>query len=496
MLATSTWHRLRIASLIAVLWGANVACAQWCPGQRDWAQLHVGLTLPKLEQLESRYPGIQNLKPYLSSGPRPAVLALFAGRFADVEEHFAKWAAAPPSEALDELNRFYNELDGRKLLALDAIETWRRAHPASRAAIWAQGALLAAAGWDARGEAYAPKTSRENFMRMDERFRAAETLLKPLEQGDDAYTLHTALMTANIYMAQGKRDQGIALFRSLTQRAPRSRVVYRGYMHFAAEKWVGSRAAIEAQNILARAKAAGFDPPFVVELRHAAEANDVNPWDSPDPAARKRFWVQRVKELPALANYRHIAHAEEYTKDWGSLLETTDAMVKLDPLHREARELRGYAQQNLGRNEAALQDYLAATALGSERAMSALIQAQLTGALGLKRKDIPALIELCRFGASLGLPSAANCMGALHDEIPEMRDPAKSLGWHLRGARGGHWNSQHDLGWVVYNGSRGYKHEQMGIFWLSRAAAQGHEFARRKLEQEIKLPPECGAKPK
>ena len=131
--------------------------------------------------------------------------------------------------------------------------------------------------------------------------------------------------------------------------------------------------------------------------------------------------------------------------------------------------------------------------------MSQLIQAQLSGALGFKRLDVPALLELCRYGASLGLPAAANCMGGLYDEAQGLpRDAARSLGWHLRAARGGFTNSQHDIGSMAYTGSRGFKHEALGIYWLQRAAALGHAFAKRKLEQQISLPPPpqgCEGKP-
>jgi hypothetical protein len=71
--------------------------------------------------------------------------------------------------------------------------------------------------------------------------------------------------------------------------------------------------------------------------------------------------------------------------------------------------------------------------------------------------------------------------------VPFPDDPAQGYAWHLMAARAGHFNSQFDLGWMLYTGRvPGVEPDaakRLGTFWLRRAAEQDHPFAKRKLEE-------------
>ena len=112
--------------------------------------------------------------------------------------------------------------------------------------------------------------------------------------------------------------------------------------------------------------------------------------------------------------------------------------------------------------------------------MQVLIEAHINGGLGLPGKLFDKIEELCRYGASLGSGVGTNCLGSISFEggsfgVPSSKlDPPQAFAWHLVGARAGHYNSQYDLGWLIFTG-RGPGVEpdaakRIGTFWLRRAA--------------------------
>ena len=143
--------------------------------------------------------------------------------------------------------------------------------------------------------------------------------------------------------------------------------------------------------------------------------------------------------------------------------------------------------------------------MGHDIALQALITAHLKGGLALKEKSFDTIVELCRYGATLGSGVGSNCIGSLFFEggsagVPYPNNPAQAIAWHLLGARAGHYNSQHDLGWILYTGRGGSVESETakrtGIFWMRRAAEQGHHFAKLKLEENnISLSEEPSVQP-
>ncbi|MFP5410831.1 MAG: hypothetical protein ACLGG6_07635, partial [Gammaproteobacteria bacterium] len=178
-------------------------------------------------------------------------------------------------------------------------------------------------------------------------------------------------------------------------------------------------------------------------------------------------------------------------ENWHEALPVANRLIEDYPDDNKAYYQRARTQQAMGRIKAAREDYRMAAAMGHELALQELIMAHIGGGLGLP-KSFPDVLPLCRYGAALGSGVGANCLGAIHFEggqhgVPLPKDLPQSLAWHLLGARAGHFNSQYDLGWLLYTGrGAGVDAEtakRHGIFWLRRAAEQNQTFAKRKLEE-------------
>jgi len=173
-------------------------------------------------------------------------------------------------------------------------------------------------------------------------------------------------------------------------------------------------------------------------------------------------------------------------------LSVADRLIKEYPDEESAYYRRARINKQLGRTPEAREDYRMAAAMGNDLALQELIMAHIRGGLGMSGKSPNKVFELCRYGATLGSGVGANCIGSLYDEgpsvgLPIKRNLSQQLAWHLLGARAGHYNSQYDLGWLLYTGRGGSldseEAQRIGVFWMRRAAEQGHAFAKKKLEE-------------
>jgi TPR repeat protein len=179
-------------------------------------------------------------------------------------------------------------------------------------------------------------------------------------------------------------------------------------------------------------------------------------------------------------------------ENWDDALPVANRLIDEYPDDNNTYNLRARINKQLGYIEAARADYLMAAAMGNEFALQELIMAHIRGGLGMPGKSFSEVVELCRHGAALGSSVGANCIGSMFFEaasvgVPFPNDPQQGYAWHLMGARAGHFNSQFDLGWMLYTGRvPGVEPDvakKFGTFWLRRAAEQNHPFAKRKLEE-------------
>jgi tetratricopeptide (TPR) repeat protein len=214
------------------------------------------------------------------------------------------------------------------------------------------------------------------------------------------------------------------------------------------------------------------------------------------PGAARIYWEEAIRKQPTQQRLLDLTKHLVWLSNWQDALPYATRLVETYPGHAEGHYLRARINASLGNIPEARKDYYMAAALGHDLALQELIMAHIRGGLGLPAKSFEDTVPLCRYGASLGSAVGANCMGSMYNEaasvgLPLRQDIPQSFAWHLLGARAGHYNSQYDLGWLLYTGrGPGVKPdlaESNGVFWMRRAAEQNHRFAKQKLE-ELQIP--------
>ena len=418
--------------------------------------------------------------------------AFFSGDFAPVEaamnnahEKVLSGQSGEPGATLDEA------IFDTQLAGIDRCVQWIEAMPKSYAAHWLCGAVWRSGAWAARTQKAANEVSAARFALMRERLDRSNELLeqalvltpKPLE---------ALAMLGDNHLLGGNRDQAETYLARGEQIMPSYASIHHSRIIYALPEWGGSPERV--RQLLDRAKQAG------VEDKHLLDMEDqyvVRPWHMSAPGAGRAYWEQAIAKRPLRSRLldltRHLVHLE----NWQDALPVATRLVSEHPGHAEGHYLRARINQGLGRNSAAWSDYRMAAALGHDFSLQTLILTHIRGGFGMPGKAFAELDEVCRYGALIGSPVGANCLGGLFFDGksgggPYDADPAQALAWYLQSARGGHFNSQHDLGWLLYTG-RGLGVDPQfartaGVFWLRRAAEQDQEFAKRKLaENNISL---------
>ena len=157
---------------------------------------------------------------------------------------------------------------------------------------------------------------------------------------------------------------------------------------------------------------------------------------------------------------------------------------------------KAYALQQLGENDQAFSAMVAAATAGSDRAMGQIVYSYVKGTLGRKHQDFESMYEYCKFGAALGLPSAANCMASSHTDgfADVKRDDLQSVRWHLVAARGGETNSMHDLGMMLPRVVPGPDGQMAAAYWMRKAAQAKHAYALKKVGGQPASAPSLGCR--
>jgi TPR repeat protein len=238
-----------------------------------------------------------------------------------------------------------------------------------------------------------------------------------------------------------------------------------------------------------RAKAAGLseDSMQILEEHYFDQAAK-----SSSPGVARQYWEDKIKQKATRRRLIELMDHHFWTSNWNAALPIATRLVQEYPDEVKGHNKRAQIHEKLGLMAEARQDYLNAAALGDDLGIQELIMANLRGGLGITERSFDRVYELCRYGAYLGSPSALNCVGSLYHEggrpgIPFKPDPGQSLAWHLLAARAGHYNSQHDFGWLLFSGRGGgidpTLAKRHGVFWLRRAAEQNHHYAQLRLDE-------------
>lgn len=386
----------------------------------------------------------------------------------------------------DENRHLVRAVDARQLAGIDACEAWLAAKPDSYGAHRVCGSMWQAGALVARSGEYAHKVSPVRFALMRERLDRSTRLLEKALTLSSKPVEALALLAANRILS-GEKQAGAALLERAEQILPAYRRIHAVRVNYALPEWGGS--VQEVADAIARAKRAGVDADELLDYHDFYVAR---PHKLSNPGAEQQYWQQAIAEKPTFDRLSGLALAFARLENWRDTVPAATRWLERYPDHAEAYRIRAMANERLGNIALALKDYRMAAALGNDAAIETLVRAHIQGSLGLPAKDWSALEPLCRYGAALGSGGAANCLGSIAWEggrvgAPFRTDVAQAFAWHRVAARAGHYNSQYDLGWLMFTGrAPGLTPEQAkthGLFWLRRAAEQNHVFAGKKLEE-------------
>lgn len=383
-------------------------------------------------------------------------------------------------------DRFVANLQDTQLAGVDACAEWLRAMPASCAAHWACGAMWQKGAWVARGTSYAKDVTYAQFSIMDERLRRSNELLAKALALDEKPIEALSELASNYHMV-GKDEAAEQYLSQAEQIKPQYPDVHDTRLNFSLPEWGGSAEQVKAA--FERARAAGVDE---LSLLNFQDSYIARPRKMTNPGAARAYWEKAISERPTRKRLANLLQEFIWLENWKEALSVADRLIAEYPDQTVGYYQHARANEHLGRLPEAWNDYLMAAAMGHELALQELISAHIRGGLGVTEKSIDAVVEFCRYGATLGNGVGANCIGSLFFKgesagINFRKDSAQALAWHLVGARGGHFNSQYDLGWLLFTGRGGSVEPEpakhFGIFWMRRATEQGHHFAKRKLEE-------------
>jgi tetratricopeptide (TPR) repeat protein len=490
---------MRLALTISVFTLIGLTQAS-CGGEKadrkiklDLADEALRFPKPEVETLNV-IPGIESL-PYSVQESLDLRRAFFSGDFARLDASLLKlhndYLAGKTSNSA--ASRFIAGVKDTQLAGVDACADWLSTMPSSYHAHWVCGVMWNSGAWAARGTKYINEVNPAQFALMRERLKRSNELL------ERALTLHPKPLQALTMLGvnhhlMGDEKQAEQYLQRAEQIKPTHLPIHEVRLNYALPEWGGS--VEEVQFALERAKQSGVSEDDLLDLQ---DQYVVRPGKMTNPGAARAYWERAIREHATRNRLSGLLDDFVWLENWQEALPVANRLIEQYPDHESAHYKRGRINEQLGRNHEAWNDYLMAAAMGNDLALQNLIMAHLRGGLGITEKSFDTVVKLCRYGATLGSGVGANCIGSLNFEggsagVPFQNNPSQGLAWHLLGARAGHYNSQYDLGWLLYTGrGEGVETEvgkRIGSFWMRRAAEQGHLFAKKKLEENNISPSE------
>lgn len=490
---------------VALALGVNHAFADTScdPGDRDWERESFGLTLPTPAAPDLRLLPSGLVKAYMV-GPQQMVADLVQGDFAKVAAHWEAIAAIQdPNEQMRAVVRHLDALQNRGLYLLNQAQTWHAREPKSPAAALVLAAAWAHAGKETAWESYDPVTAPSHFHRLLERMSESAGLLDPLLERKDLWGRASRELNLSVrfHLDPSGRAKAWEQYLTLMDFAPHYEWLYLRAADYGQQRYSGAQSAVRLVQLLKLAESKALPSMHIVGLKQHMGALANPPESMPDPQSWRPYWEARVKAAPTVNNLVGWMYAEYAVSNWKSILEISERVIALNPHSRYAWEQRSWALQQRGQLKEAYEASVVAIVLGSDNAMNRVVQGFTRGEMGLPQGDHAALLAHCRLGALAALGAAANCLGASHSEGfgGVHRDDRAALSWHVLGARGGHFNSQHDvavlLPRVVSNPTLSKDVQWAVGHWLRRAVAQNHRAARNKLNAQPTLGRVCPPRP-
>lgn len=410
-------------------------------------------------------------------------------------------------------------LEDTALAGVDRCREWLQAMPESYVAHWICAEVWNDGAWEARSGRYMSEINVAQTIIMDERLLVSNSLLERALTLDDKPVEALTLLSHNHFLLGTRMAEDeplwthiLSLFKgdnpeSLTELPhprttglaaryhaqavalyPRYLPAHRNWANFLQPKWGGTRELV--QEAIKDAELAGIAKGDLYDMWDEFVAD---PTRSSTPGATQEYWEKAIDEHATFRRLEGLMHDQAGRKNWKAVIPAAEAIIASYPDDGGAYFWLAEAKMMTGKVEEAQAAQLYAAAMGHDGAIQNMILAFIRGGLGVEEGYAgPDLPELCRYSAALGSPIGSNCLGAGAFEggqpgVPFAKDPAQGYAWHLLGSRAGHYNSQFDLGWMLYTGRvPGLDREQaqeLGIFWLRRAEEKGHKFAARRLDE-------------
>jgi hypothetical protein len=469
-----------------LLAGCDQALFFACEPPKDWGVESLGLATPLPLPFDSARLDVQAIAPLYTKGV-PVIAALVGGRYTEVQHYFDDVARRPIFQdqylGIAEIGYLLRQ---RGLYFLPMTQAWLASAPDSRAARLMLGLAYSAAAFKAHGGGYASETTGEQMANYRQRMSFATPLLEALAKDSDALGLTARRELMHGYFLSGRAEDGWAVHDALTEKLPLLTSEYIDGLEYAHPKWSGDRSEERGAHVLLRAEKNGLDPQqrkLLVQIV-GAHRNDIE--DNGNPQAWRPYWTARVAEVPGEFNLRQLLHKELSVQNWSAVETLAQRIVDLSPGDSEAHYENAYALQQLGKNEEAFGAMVSAAVAGSDGAMGQIVYSYVKGTLGRKHQDFDTMYEYCKFGAALGLPSAANCMASSHTDGfgGAKRDDLQAVRWHLLAARGGEMNSMHDLAVLLPRVVPGADAQLAAAYWMRKAADAKHVYALKKVENQ------------
>jgi Domain of unknown function (DUF4034) len=471
---------LLAASLLA---GCESPSMLSCEPAKDWGPESLGLAMPKPLPFDSARLDVNAIAPFYARGI-PVIAALVGGRYAEVQLYFDEVAKRAVFE-----DRYYGIWEPRGLLykrglsLLPMLQAWLAQTPDSKAAQLMLGLAYADAASVAHGGRYASKTTDTQRAAHAQRLAFAVPLLEAVAADDDALGLAAREALIHGQFMTGHPGQGWAGHDEVLSRLPLQADGYIDALEYAHPKWSGARSEERGAHVMALAEKQGLNPQAQQLLAQIVSAHRTGMDKNEDPRAWRPYWTARTAEVPGQFNLRHWLREEMAVENWNAVAALAQRIIDLSPADSSALFQNAWALQQLGKSDEAFSAMVSAAAAGSDSAMGQIVYAYVKGTLGRKQQDFSTMYEYCKFGAALGLPSAANCMASSHTDGfgGAKRDDALAVGWHLMAARGGEINSMHDLGVLLPRVVASDDGRSAAAYWMRKAADAKHVYAVRKV---------------
>jgi tetratricopeptide (TPR) repeat protein len=447
--------------------------------------------------------------------------ALFAGDFEFLERSLSaeRQQALSSEEGSIGYAPLVHSLEETALAGIDRCQEWLQTIPDSYLAHWICAEIWNDGAWEARSGGYMSEINIAQSVLMTERLLESNRLLeraivldeRPVEaltllahnhsllgtrlaEDESLWSRVASLLTSDdqdtlddlphpriTSLAARYHAQAVELY-------PRYLPAHRNWVNFLQPKWGGSQGLV--QEAIEQAQHAGIAQGDLHDMR---DEFIVSPTSFASPGATRAYWENAIDQQPTFRRLEGLMHDLAGLENWKAMIPVAERIIASYPDESGAYFWLAEAKKMTGKIDEAQAAHLYAAAMGHDGAIQEVIMAFIRGGLGVDDGYAgPGLPELCQYSAALGSPIGANCLGAGYFEggqpgVPFARDPAQGYAWHLLGSRAGHYNSQFDLGWMLYTGRvPGVDREmaqELGIFWLRRAEEKGHMFASRRLDE-------------